>query len=83
MTKERPSNIWNKVLGDTRDQRVALREAGFPDEARASDWARDLVSHDGGQLSELELVRRVRRARPDLTLATATYIARRTVSRWV
>lgn len=79
MTGSWTDNLRHKLFGDKRDQQTALREAGFADEAAAAAWARDLV---GTPLpSEVELLKRIRSARPDLTLATVAYIARQTTAR--
>lgn len=67
-------NFKHKFSGDRRDQRNALREAGFADEAEAAAWGRGIVSASGIPATELEAVRKLREARPDLTLRTATYI---------
>lgn len=75
------TNLWLKLFGDRRDQRVALREAGFTDEAKATQWALDLCPEPVSEVSDVELVRRIRRERPDLTGATAAYIARQTRTR--
>lgn len=74
-------NMRHKIFGDRRDQRLALRAAGFDDEAGAARWALSLAATDGPARSQLELVRRIRRARPDLTGATASYIARQVAVR--
>lgn len=63
-----------KIFGDRRDQRLVLREAGFADERGAASWALGLAP-DEPDVTASRLVRRIRRAKPDLTLATARYIA--------
>jgi hypothetical protein len=78
------NTFWRKVFGDRRDQRVVLRQAGFSCESEAAAWAERLVPGGASglsQISELDLIARVRRARPDLTLTTAGYIARHTLVR--
>ncbi|OFR89527.1 MULTISPECIES: hypothetical protein [Micrococcus] len=75
------NTFWRKVFGDRRDQRLVLREAGFSCESEAAAWAEDLVPGGTRGMSELDLIDRVRRARPDLTLTTAGYIARHTAVR--
>lgn len=73
MTIEFFRNLKHKVGGDRRDQRVAIREAGFADEAEAAEWGRSVVCQPT-RSTELEDLRKLRGARPDLTLRTATYI---------
>lgn len=68
------SKPWRRVFGDHRDQRVALREAGFVDEAQATAWAATVVGDP--RPSQVQQIKRVREARPDLGLRTATYIVR-------
>ena len=67
-------NLRSKIGGDRRDQRAAIREAGFADESEAAAWARSVLGDAGGPSTELEIIQTLRRARPDLTLSTATYI---------
>ena len=67
-------NLTHKVSGDRRDQREALREAGFADEADAAAWGQGIVGGGGTPATELSDVRKLRQARPDLSLRTATYI---------
>lgn len=74
MTTDSTGNTPRKIFGDHRDQSAALREAGFEDEAAAARWTQGLVGPAAGA-SEVESIAAIRRARPDLTLATATYIA--------
>lgn len=74
------ADLKRMLFGDRRDQRLVLREVGFADEAEAATWARGLgAPHDASH--ELALVLAIHRARPDLTLRTATYIARQTITR--
>ncbi|MEL4356840.1 MULTISPECIES: hypothetical protein [unclassified Luteococcus] len=80
MTSDLLLNLKDKVFGDRRDQRQALRDAGFADEATATAWAKNLLA-DAPEASEVELIGRIRRARPDLTGRTAAYIARQTITR--
>lgn len=75
------NTFWRKVFGDRRDQRIVLRQAGFSCESQAAAWAEALVPGGLAGVTELDLIARVRRARPDLTLTTATYIARHTAVR--
>lgn len=67
-------NLKHKFSGDRRDQRKVLREAGFANEAEAAAWGRGIISASGTPATELADVRKLREARPDLTLRTATYI---------
>ncbi|APX31843.1 hypothetical protein BH708_02930 [Brachybacterium sp. P6-10-X1] len=68
-------NLGSKIGGDRRDQRVAIREAGFADESEAATWGRSVVGDAGASATRMENIKTLRRARPDLTLSTATYIA--------
>lgn len=62
--------------GDHRDPRTALRAAGFADEAAAASWARTLTAALPSKGHKtIHEVRMIRKARPDLTLRTAVYIA--------
>jgi hypothetical protein len=81
MTTDSTGNSSRKIFGDHRDQAAALREAGFEDEAAASRWAQGLTDTAAPGASEVESIAALRRARPDLTLATATYIARQARTR--
>lgn len=67
-------NLRWKIGGDRRDQRLVIREAGFADESAAAAWARSVVG-DAGE-SEMGAIKKLRHARPDLTLSTVTYIVR-------
>lgn len=67
-------NLNQKIVGDRRDQRQAVREAGFADEAEAAAWARSIIGDEGMVDSELASLEKLRDARPDLTLRTVTYI---------
>lgn len=78
---ERFANIMRKVLGDRRDKTATLREAGFTDEAAAARWASNLSTEPLSARSEPTLTKQIRQARPDLTLATASYIARQAKTR--
>lgn len=66
-------NLKHKIGGDKRDQRAALRDAGFADEAEAAAWARGILGQSESA-NEANGIRKIRQARPDLTLRTATYI---------
>jgi hypothetical protein len=69
-------NLTHKLFGDRRDQRVAIQEAGFDNDVAATAWAEEVLSAASSQpSSRLMLIATLRRARPDLTLRTATYIA--------
>lgn len=81
VTGDGGNTFWRKVFGDRRDQRLVLREAGFSCESQAAAWAEALVPGGLAGVTELDLIARVRRARPDLTLTTAGYIARHTAVR--
>lgn len=63
--------IWRFIVGDRRDKRVVLREAGFADESAAAEWAAGLFTDEA---TELDRIRRVRQERPDLSLSMARYI---------
>lgn len=83
-SRSRLENLRHKLCGDRRDQRRALREAGFEDEADAASWAQGLLSAQGRgerRAGSADGIRRIRAARPDLTLSTARYIARQTDTR--
>lgn len=63
------------VSGDRRDQRIAIREAGFTDDVEAATWARDVLHRAQISPSEkLQAIAALRRRRPNLTLATTKYI---------
>ena len=84
MANPRLQNFTYKMFGDRRDQRVALRQAGFEDEASAAAWAEEaLRDSEGKTSSELQAVARLRRRRPDLTASTATYLVRHYYMRYV
>lgn len=69
-------NLMHKLFGDHRDQRVAVQEAGFENEAGAAAWAGEVLRDEAFEpSSKLAIIAALRRARPDLTLRTATYIA--------
>lgn len=69
-------NLTRKLFGDRRDQRVAIQEAGFENEVSATAWAEEVLSTASSRPpSKLIVIATLRRARPDLTLRTATYIA--------
>lgn len=69
-------NLKHKLLGDHRDQRVAIQEAGFENEMSATAWAEEtLRTASSRPSSKLMVIATLRKARPDLTLRTATYIA--------
>ena len=69
-------NLKWKIAGDRRDQRVVIREAGFADESAATAWARSVVGDAEESSSEMGTIKKLRHARPDLTLSTVTYIVR-------
>lgn len=77
------SRNWKqKAVGDRRDQRSALRDAGFEDEQDAVLWARQVLHGSGIQPQEsTRAVAALRRARPELTLRTAMFILRRVTMR--
>ena len=75
------AGTMRKLFGDRRDQTAALREAGFDDEAAASRWASSLAPEPAQATNEVKLTKLIRQARPDLSLKTATYIARQTKTR--
>ncbi|WP_152351385.1 hypothetical protein [Brachybacterium subflavum] len=81
MASEHLKNLKHKIAGDHRDQRDALREAGFIDEAEASAWAADLLRDPNVRGESAEGVRRIRAARPDLTLRTARFIGQQVDAR--
>lgn len=76
-----PTNLRHKIAGDHRDQRDALREAGFGDEAEAAGWAAGLLRGSDAHGDSAEGVRRIRATRPDLTLRTARYIGQQVEAR--
>lgn len=70
-------NLKHKLFVDRRNQRAAVQEAGFENEVIATAWAGEVLRNTGGvPSSKLATVGALRRARPGLTLRTATYIAR-------
>lgn len=73
MSREHFQNLKHKIGGDRRDQRQAVREAGFADEREAAEWARSVVGQSI-RSTKLADLRKLRGARPDLTLRTATFI---------
>lgn len=73
MQNERFQNLKQKIGGDRRDQRQVIREAGFADEGEAAEWGRGVLG-DTTHSTEPADLRKLREARPDLTLRTATYI---------
>lgn len=74
-------DLRHKIFGDRRDQRRVLRAAGFADEREAAQWALGVVGTPDRR-SEVADLRRIRAARPDLTLRTASYILRQTRTRY-
>ncbi|RKQ35136.1 hypothetical protein RGB72_11180 [Glutamicibacter protophormiae] len=75
------TNLKHKVLGDRRDKTAAIHEAGFENEASAAQWANGIATGPVADMSELALIKQIRETRPDLTLATASYIAQRAKAR--
>lgn len=75
------ANMARKVFGDHRDKTAALHEAGFENEAAAAEWADSLTTDPLAEVTEPSLTKQIREARPDLTLATASYIAQRAKAR--
>lgn len=70
------------LTGDERDPRIELGEifgVGVPDhggvQPEALAWARAIVDPDA--MSEVEAIRRLRQAEPQLGLKSATYLAGR------
>ncbi|MBO0596516.1 hypothetical protein I2485_04275 [Nesterenkonia sp. E16_7] len=73
--KPRRGNLRHMLFGDRRDQRIAIREAGFTDDAEAATWAGGVLHQAQISPSEkLHAMAALRRRRPDLTLATTKYI---------
>lgn len=60
------ANLKHKILGGRRDQRVAVRDAGFTDEAEAAAWATTAL--DQARIPPNESVQ------ADLTGRTVMYI---------
>src|SRR5690625_1449218 len=58
-------NLRSKIGGDRRDQRAAIREAGFADESEAAAWARSVLGDAGGPSTELEIIQTRPSARRD------------------
>lgn len=75
------ADIMRKIFGDRRDKTVALREDGFENEAAVARWANSISDKPLDEMTELTLTRRIRQVRPDLSLATAVYITRQTMTR--
>lgn len=70
-------NLKYKIFGDRRDQRQAVRAAGFEDERAAAAWADEVVAGMAeANPSQVEVIAALRQADPRLTLATATHLAR-------
>lgn len=63
------------IFGDRRDQRIAVQEAGFTDDAEAAAWAQDALRQaQVNPTQKLHAMAALRRRRPDLTLVTTRYI---------
>ena len=77
MGKKMFENLGQKLLGDKRDQRQALRDAGFVDEADAVAWARSIVGQPVEASTQFINLRKLRQAKSELTLKTATFILNR------
>ena len=71
------ANFSRKVFGDHRNKTTALHEAGFDSEAAAAQRASSITAEPLAEVSEPALIKHIHQARPDLTLATASYIAQR------
>ena len=74
MVKKIFENLGQKLLGDKRDQRRALRDAGFTDEADAVAWARSIIGQPVETSTHLSDLRKLRQAKPELTVKTASFI---------
>lgn len=78
---EHLANLKHKVFGDHRDRTTAIHEAGFANEAAAAEWADSITTEPLAEVTEPALIKQIREARPDLTLATASYITQRAKAR--
>lgn len=76
------TNFRYKFFGDRRGKTVAIREAGFDNEVDAVRWVNSIVSEPLSEMAEPALIKQIRDRRPDLTLATASYIAKRAKARF-
>ncbi len=77
MVKKMFENLGQKLLGDKRDQRQALRDAGFTDEADAVAWGRSIIGQPVETSAQFTDLRKLRQAKSELTLKTATFILNR------
>jgi len=76
------TNFTHKIFGDRRGKTIALNKAGFKNEAEAAQWANSITTEPLSEMSELTIIKQIRDNRPDLTLATASYIAKRSKARF-
>src|SRR5699024_9541120 len=65
-------NLGQKLLGDKRDQRQALQDAGFTDEADAVAWGLSIIGQPVETSAQFTDLRKLRQTKPELTLKTAT-----------
>jgi len=77
MVKKMFENLGQKLLGDKRDQRQALQDAGFTDEADAVAWGLSIIGQPVETSAQFTDLRKLRQAKPELTLKTATFILNR------
>lgn len=78
MAKEMFKNLRQKLMGDERNQRQALQDAGFAGEADAVAWAQSIIGQSVEESTQFMNLRKLRQAKPELTLKTATFILDRT-----
>ncbi|QOW64712.1 hypothetical protein [Rothia terrae] len=78
----RLTNFTYKIFGDHRGKTLALKKSGFKNEAEAVQWANSITVEPLSEMSELTIIKQIRDNRPDLTLATASYIAKRSKARF-
>ena len=74
MAKEMFKNLRQKLMGDERNQRQALQDAGFAGEADAVAWAQSIIGQSVEDSTQFMNLRKLRQAKPELTLKTATFI---------
>lgn len=77
MAKKLFENLNQKLFGDKRDQRQAIQDAGFDNEAEAVAWGQNVIGRPIEASTQLADLRKLRQAKPELTLKTTTFILER------
>src|SRR5699024_3009722 len=78
MAKEMFKNLRQKLMGAERNQRQALQDAGCAGEGDAAARAQSIIGQSVEESTQFMNLRKLRQAKPELTLKTATFILDRT-----